>query len=152
MKKIIVGLLFGALAVMALPTMAQGKRGGDKKAELQKMVTELGLDETQTTKLKTILREQKGAIKEDRISKEEMAKLSKADQKVEKAKMRLKRVEAEKVIEEKLQTVLTAEQMQKFKAMQKQKVEQRKVMQKEQMERKPENMDMHQTEPIQGNG
>ena len=150
MKKLIGISLMSALLLIGTSSFAQEKKmmkAENGKAKMEKMAADLGLSAEQTEQVKAIFKAEKTNLKEAKISKEEMQKLSVEDRKIESAKMKLKRAEAAKATKMKLAEVLSAEQLEKFEAIQAEQKEKRQDLKKERMEHKPVQEDMHQKEP-----
>lgn len=150
MKKLIQITLVSALMVVASSTFAQGKRGmnGDRgKAKMDKMIAELELTSDQTEQVKAIFKAERAKMNEDKISREDMEKLSEEDRRIKMAQIKLERAESAKATKAKLKEVLSAEQFAKYEAMRKQEQAQRKENRQERMEHKLEKQDKHQEEP-----
>tara|TARA_B110000046_G_scaffold28052_1_gene28735 strand:+ start:29554 stop:30018 length:465 start_codon:yes stop_codon:yes gene_type:complete len=154
MKKLIGVSLVSALMLMSSSSFAQGKkmmRAENVKAKMEKIIADLDLSDEQTEQVKAIFKAKKANLKEGKVSKEEMQKLSEEDRKIEIAKMKLKRAEAAKTTKMKMAEVLSAEQLEKFEAIKGEQKEELQDLKKERIEHKPQKEDMHQEEPNKAN-
>ncbi|MDB4060560.1 hypothetical protein OAD50_05410 [Vicingaceae bacterium] len=137
MKTVVKSTLVAALLVVGTASFAQGNKGGqehkgeNKKAQMELMISELGLSADQEEKVKIIFKEEQEARKSERIPKSEMEKLSDEDRRIAIAEQKLKMAESEKAMNERLGEVLNEDQMEKFMTLKKQKIEKRKEFRKE---------------------
>ena len=150
MKKLIGISLVAVLVIAGGNVLAQGKKGHkveNAKAKIAKMKADLELSDDQVEKVKEIFKAERASLKETRLSREEMQKLSDEDKRVVKAKMKLQKAESAKATKAQLSEVLSAEQMTKFEAIKQAKKEKRKEFRKEAEMNKLQKGDMHQVEP-----
>ncbi|MBL4708142.1 MAG: hypothetical protein JKY48_06855 [Flavobacteriales bacterium] len=141
MKKGIKVALITAAILMTVPTFAQGvKKGHNRekaKAEMEAMFTSLELNERQREKVKSILKDERIAMKDTKLAKEKLGAMDSENKKVARAKAVLRRDRLKKRTEMKLNEVLTPSQMRNYKVIQEERVERRQERREERVEHKP---------------
>lgn len=140
MKNTVKTFLIGAALIVSTSSFAQeeasprGQRGEKVKAKMESIFTELELTEEQKVKVKEILKEEREVLKEDRVTKEELASMSDEERKVARAKWVIRKDEVKKSTKERLSEVLSEEQMVALEKIQQERKEEQKAKRKERIE------------------